>query len=98
MNQVKKEKIKGKEVNTMIEVARLFKCESESKIKAYADVQVAGEVIIKGLRVIDGKDGLFVGMPASKNKKDGKYYDTVVFLGDSKEILKDAVLAAYNAE
>ena len=33
----------------MIEVVRLFKCEGEGSIKAYADVQVAGEVIIKGL-------------------------------------------------
>ena len=98
MSQEKKEKIDRKEVNNMIEVIRLFKCEGEGNIKAYADVQVAGEVIIKGLRVIAGKDGLFVGMPANKNKKDGKYYDIVVFQRDSKKIVEDAVLTAYQAE
>ena len=98
MSQEKKEKIDRKEVDTMIEVIRLFKCEGEGNIKAYADVQVAGEVIIKGLRVIAGKDGLFVGMPANKNKKDGKYYDIVVFQRDSKKIVEDAVLTAYQAE
>ena len=82
----------------MTEVIRLFKCEGEGNIKAYADVQVAGEVIIKGLRVIAGKDGLFVGMPANKNKKDSKYYDIVVFQRDSKKIVEDAVLTAYQAE
>ena len=98
MNQEKKEKTERKEVNTMIEVTRLFKCEGEGNIKAYADVQVAGDVIIKGLRVIAGEGGLFVGMPANKSKKDGKYYDTVIFQGDSKKILEDAVLTAYKAE
>ena len=98
MSQEKKEKIDRKEVNNMTEVIRLFKCEGEGSIKAYADVQVAGEVIIKGLRVIAGKDGLFVGMPANKNKKDGKYYDIVVFQRDSKKIVEDAVLTAYQAE
>ena len=41
MSQEKKEKINRKEVNAMIEVVRLFKCEGEGNIKAYADVQVA---------------------------------------------------------
>ena len=73
MKPGEKRKIDRKEVDTMIEVIRLFKCEGEGFHKeAYADVQVAGEVIIKGLRVIAGKDGLFVGMPANKNK--GRYF------------------------
>jgi hypothetical protein len=37
-------------------------------------------------------------MPANKNKKDGKYYDIVVFQRDSKKIVEDAVLTAYQAE
>jgi hypothetical protein len=36
-------------------------------------------------------------MPANKNKKDGKYYDIVIFQGDSKKILEDTVLIAYQA-
>ena len=98
MSQEKKEKLNRKEVNAMIEVVRLFKCEGEGNIKAYGDVKVAGEVIIKGLRVIAGESGLFVGMPANKSKKDGKYYDIVIFQGDSKKVLEDAVLTAYKAE
>lgn len=81
----------------MIEVARLYRVENgTSSLKAFADVCI-GEVLVKGLRVIDGRDGLFVTMPKSQGK-DGKWYETVKVLDkEVKEDVEKAVIEAYHA-
>lgn len=79
-----------------IEVSRIHKIDGDSKLKAFADVLLSG-VLIKGLRVVDGSNGLFVGMPRHQGK-DGKWYDTVIpATKEIKQELTDLVLAAYNA-
>lgn len=79
----------------MIEVARLYRVDNISSLKAFADV-VIGQLLVKGVRVVQGKNGLFAGMPKSQGK-DGKWYDTVKILDDKlKQELQDALLEAYN--
>ena len=79
----------------MIEVARLYRIENDSSVKAFVDV-IIGQILVKGIRVIKGKNGLFAGMPKSQGK-DGKWYDTVRILDDElKQELQDRVLEAYN--
>ena len=80
----------------MIEVARLHRLEGNGMLKAFADV-VIGQVLVKGVRVIDGKNGLFLTMPQTQGK-DGKWYCTVMLLDDSlKAELQEVVIEAYNA-
>lgn len=80
----------------MIEVARLHRVENGSSLKAFADV-VIEQVLVKGVRIVEGRNGLFAAMPKSQGK-DGKWYDTVKILDDElKQKLQDAVLEAYNA-
>ena len=81
----------------MIEIARLHKLDNDSSLKAFADVIIEEAFVIKGVRIIEGKNGLFVGMPKSEGK-DGKWYDVVKILkNDLKQKFQDTVLAAYNA-
>ncbi|MFZ2357283.1 MAG: SpoVG family protein [Candidatus Omnitrophota bacterium] len=78
-----------------IEVSRIYKIDGDSKLKAFADVLLSG-VLVKGLRVVDGSNGLFVGMPRHQGK-DGKWYDTVYpTTKEIKQELTDLVLTAYN--
>jgi len=77
-----------------LEVVRLRRFEGDSKLKAFVDIAV-GEFIVKGLRVVEGQKGLFLGLPQEKGK-DGKWYN--VFYPKNKEArqeLSDLVLAAY---
>jgi len=77
-----------------LEVVRLHRFAGDSKIKAFVDVSV-GEYLVKGLRVVSGPKGLFLGMPQEK-AKDGKWYDTFLPLTkEAREELSEAVLAAY---
>jgi stage V sporulation protein G len=77
-----------------IQVSRIYRVDGDSKLKAFVDVSFGG-VVVKGLRIVGGNNGLFVGMPRHQGK-DGKWYNTVY--PTTKEIqkqLSDLVLAAY---
>jgi len=78
-----------------IEVVRLRRLTGDSKVKAFADVGFAGAFIVKGLRVVEGKSGLFVGMPREQGK-DGKWYDRAHPLTkEFRDVLNELVLEAY---
>lgn len=80
--------------DALIQVSRIYRIEGDSKLKAFVDISLGG-VIVKGLRIVNGSNGLFVSMPRHQGK-DGRWYNTVY--PATKEIqkqLNDAVLAAY---
>lgn len=77
-----------------LEVLRLHRFDGDSKLKAFVDISI-GEFVVKGLRIVQGEKGLFLGLPQEKGK-DGKWYN--VFYPKNKEArqeLNDLVLAAY---
>ena len=81
-----------------VEVLRLHRLSGESSLKAFADVSFAGVFIVKGIKVVEGKKGLFVSMPSEKGK-DGKWYDTAHPLTkEFRESLNEVVLEAYEQE
>ena len=54
---------------TMITVARLHKLDNGSVLKAFADIIINNEVLVKSVQVLSGEDdGLFVSMPKQKAK------------------------------
>ncbi|MEJ2635061.1 MAG: septation protein SpoVG family protein [Calditrichia bacterium] len=66
------------------------------KIKAVVDVRTSEGFIIRGFKVVEGDNGLFVGMP-SERTKSGKYMDLVkIDDWNLKEMLETLVLDAYN--
>lgn len=78
-----------------IQVSRIHRVEGDTKLKAFVDILVSG-VVIKGLRIVSGKKGLFLSMPQQQGK-DGKWYNAVYPV--SKEVrneLAEIVLSAYN--
>ena len=84
--------------DTGVEVLRLVRLNGESSLKAFVDVSFAGVFIVKGLKVIEGKNGLFVGMPREKGK-DGKWYSMAYpITKEFKELLSEIVLKAYENE
>ena len=79
-------------------VKRLVKFDGEGTIKAYCDLAIGDQFIVRGLRVVSGKRGLFVSMPRQKGK-DGNWYDHVVAQNDeTREEIGRVVLSAYQQE
>jgi stage V sporulation protein G len=66
-------------------------------VLAFASVTFDGLLVVKGMRVLTGKNGPRVSWPSEKGK-DGKFYDTVFSLNrDFGDSVKEAVLNKYGA-
>jgi len=75
-------------------VTRLHKF-NDGSTKAICDVSISDEFLVKGFRIVDGKNGLFIGVPREKGK-DGKWYSNVFPLtASAREALEQTLLAAY---
>lgn len=78
-----------------LEVVRLHKLDGTGSTKAFCDLSILGNFIVKGLRVVEGEKGLFVSMPREEGK-DGKWYNTVIPLKrEVKDEIERLVLDAY---
>jgi len=76
-------------------VARLHKLEGDGPTKAFCDVSICDEFLVKGFRIVEGKNGLFVGGPREASK-NGKWFDSAFPLTSQvRESLNQAVLTAY---
>ena len=72
--------------------------EDSDYLKAFVDIKIGDELLIKGIRLLSSKKGeLFVSMPSDKSK-EGKYFETVKVLTDeAKNELHDVILNAYKS-
>ena len=69
-----------------------------SKLKAVASVTFDDCFVVHVIKVLSGSDGLFIAMP-SRRTSDGEFKDIAHPLNtETREELKDAILAAYNDE
>ena len=64
------------------------------KVRAFFDLETEG-LTIKGFKVVQGSDGLFVGFPSQKDK-EGEYKDTVYADKTLKQKLNQLALDYYN--
>ena len=81
-----------------LSVKRINKFQGEGATRAFCDVAVGESFLMKGFKVVEGKKGLFVGLPGEIGK-DGKWYDNVTALTEAaKEEVGRVVLEAYQQE
>lgn len=75
---------------------RLTKQEGQGTLKAFASITLDGVFVVHGLRVVDGRNGLFVSMP-NRQVKEGEYKDVAhPVTKEFKEELSNAVLDEFN--
>jgi stage V sporulation protein G len=68
-----------------------MKSDSTGKTAAFFDVQTDDGITLKGFRLVNGSNGLFLSTPDQKGK-DGKYYETVILPKEMKiELEKIAI-------
>ncbi len=72
-----------------------LKNNSGSKTVAFFDMQTKDGIVIKGFRIVNGSNGLFVSSPDEKGK-DGKYYESVILPKEMKDELQQIALEEYN--
>ena len=65
------------------------------KTAAFFDLQTHDGIIIKGFRIVNGSNGLFIASPDEKGK-DGKYYENVILPKEMKDTLQELAIKEYN--
>ena len=69
--------------------------DSTSTTKAFVEICLDDTLVIKGLTLVEGRNGLFLSFPASKGK-DGRYYNSIYSLDkEFSKNLQDAALKKY---
>ena len=77
-----------------IKVPKIYRLDGNGMTKAFCDVTVDGKLVLRGFRVVEGKNGFFVGYPQELN--DGKWYLRVYTKDeDVKAAIEREVLKAY---
>jgi len=70
--------------------------EPKGNVRAFASVAIDDLVAIRGIRIVDGKNGLFVTMPQSKDS-NGEYHDIAFPLtSDLRKEISKSVLDEYS--
>lgn len=74
----------------------LRKISNKNRLKAVATITFDDCFVVHELRVIEGKNGLFVAMPSKKNPK-GEYRDIAHPISqEMRSLVEDAVLTEFN--
>lgn len=77
---------------------RIKKVEGETKLKAYASVTLDDDFVVHNIKVIEGKEGLFIAMPSRKTKS-GEMKDVAHPINSEfRDKLQSAILEAYQSE
>ena len=67
----------------------------DSTLKAFASITLDDAVCITGIRIVEGKLGLFVSMPQSKDNEGEDHDVAFPITKEAREEIQDAVLDAY---
>lgn len=82
------------EHNTTFEVSSMTQLENAGNVKALANVIINGEIAVNGVKVVEGKDGLFTAMP--RKNIGSEYVDTVhTTTTEAYNQLNEAVVSTY---
>jgi len=68
---------------------------SYGKVRAFFDLDTKEGFTIKGFKIVEGINGLFVSMPSQKDK-DGEYLDTIFASKELRAKLNELAINHYN--
>jgi len=70
----------------------------DDKLKAFASMTFNDSFVVRGLKIIEGTNGMFVAMP-SRKKPDGSYQDVAHPINnETRKLIEDRILDEYQRE
>ena len=70
---------------------------SWGKIRAFFDLRTEEGFIVRGFKIVEGINGLFIGFPSQKGQ-DEEYYDTVFADKELREKLSTLAITEYEGD
>ncbi len=81
---------------TDIQIRLVTKATETGKLKAVASIVIDNAFAVHDIKIIEGKDGVFIAMPSRKTP-DGTFRDIAHPINtESRTIVCDKILEAYN--
>jgi len=82
-----------------LKIERIHKLEDGQygKLRAFFDLKTTDGFVIKGFKIVEGINGMFVGMPSNKNK-EGEYSDAVYADKELRAELEKLAMRAYGQD
>jgi stage V sporulation protein G len=81
-----------------VKIIKIHRLAQEGRVKAFVDLGVNDALLIKGLRIVQGKKGLFVAMPTEQGKNE-RWYERVRCMNQNvRSLIAEKVLEAYALE
>jgi DNA-binding cell septation regulator SpoVG len=79
-----------------MKIVRMNKLDANAggKTSAFFDIQTNDGIVIKGFRLVNGSNGMFISSPDEKGK-DGKYYERVILPSDIKSDLQKIAIEEF---
>jgi stage V sporulation protein G len=78
-----------------VKVIKIHRLPQDGRVKAFVDLGINDALLIKGIRIVEGKKGLFVSMPTEQGKNE-RWYERVRCLNqDIRQLIAQKVLEAY---
>lgn len=80
-----------------MKVVNMKQSTGSGSLKAFFDLETAEGFTIKGFKIADGKNGMFVGVPSEQDRNDKtKYWDKVLMSKELKEELTGKAMEEYS--
>ena len=77
---------------------RVFLSSRKGPTKAYANLTFDDVFVIRSVKIVEGKNGLFVSMPA-RRLKDGEFQDVCFpITANFRETIQNKVIDSYKSE
>jgi len=81
-----------------VKIIKIHRLPQDSRVKAFVDLGINDALLIKGLRIVQGKKGLFVTMPTEQGKNE-RWYERVRCMNQNvRSLIAEKVLEAYALE
>lgn len=82
----------------LLKIERMHLLGTEGPTKAFCDILLFDSFVVKGFRIVQGKEDLFVSMPSEKGA-DNKWYETFYPVsGDIKKEMGSMILKEFNEQ
>ena len=78
-----------------IKVMQIHRLQKASRVKAFVDLGINNALLIKGIRVVQGKKGLFVAMPTEQGKNERWHERVRCLTQEIRLMIAQKVLDAY---
>jgi len=69
-----------------------------NKTKAFFDIETNEGMVVKGFKLVEGSNGLFMSNPSHYSKKDDKWFDDVFIPKELKDEMEKKATQEYGGD